>query len=465
MLTYSFTDLGSDSLYEHLYKCIKKDILQRNICAGYKLPSKRSFSKNLGVSTITVENAYSQLIAEGYIYSIPKKGYFVNDIKTIPTDQLPAFTTQHIKTDAENPSFLADFTSNQTCSENFPFSIWSKIIRELLCGNQASLMINPPCGGILELRSSISKHLEAFHGLQVLPEQIIIGAGTEYLYSLIIQLLGLDKKYAIEDPGYSKISKIYQSYHVSCSHIPLDSMGVNVYDLENQGIDVVHISPSHHFPTGIVMPISRRYELLSWATKSDSRYIIEDDYDSEFRLTGQPIPTLQSIDVLDRVIYINTFTKTLASTVRISYMVLPKRLVNEFYSKLSFYSCTVSNFEQYTLAHFIEQGYFEKHINRMRNYYHNKRDLLLSYIEKSPLSSRVSIYAEDAGLHFLMKIDSTLNDNEICMRARQVGINVSSLSQYYVVPPESATHTFVINYSSIDESVMEEAIERFYHCI
>lgn len=468
MLTYSFADLGSDSLYERLYKCVKNDIIQGNLCAGAKLPSKRSFAKNLGVSTITVENAYAQLIAEGYIYAIAKKGYYVTDIPSLSNAQgheAPVLSAENIRLTSGDSSYLADFASNQTCSDIFPFSIWSKLIRELLGGHQKDLMTNPPCGGILPLRRAIAGHLRDFHGLQVSPEQIIIGAGTEYLYGLIIQLLGSDKKYAVEDPGYGKIAKIYDSHRVACEHIAMDHAGIRIADLEEHQVDVVHISPSHHFPTGNVMPISRRYELLGWAAKSDDRYIIEDDYDSEFRLAGQSIPTLQSIDVQERVIYMNTFTKTLASTVRISYMVLPNRLVNEFYSKLSFYSCTVSNFEQYTLAHFIEQGYFEKHLNRMRNYYHRKRDTLLSCIRNSPLSAYVSISEEDAGLHFLMKIDTGMADGDFCRSAAQSGIRLTALSQYYAGVPEEAEHVFVINYSSVREDVIGEAMDRLYRIV
>lgn len=186
----------------------------------------------------------------------------------------------------------------------------------------------------------------------------------------------------------------------------MDKNGIRIEALEHFGTDIVHISPSHHFPTGIVMPVSRRYELLGWASKSDSRYIIEDDYDSEFRLVGQPIPTLQSIDVMEKVIYMNTFTKTLASTVRISYMVLPVHLMELFHRKLGFYSCTVSNFEQYTLAHFIEKGYFEKHLNRMRTFYYKKRNAFITAIKNSALKDDVEISEEDAGLHFLMKINT-----------------------------------------------------------
>lgn len=220
--------------------------------------------------------------------------------------------------------------------------------------------------------------------MEIAPEQIIIGAGTEYLYGLLIELLGYDKNYCLEEPGYRKISQIYSSHQVKTCHAALDECGIQIEELERLNAQIVHISPSHHFPTGILMPIGRRYELLGWASKDETRYIIEDDYDSEFRLSGKPIPTLQSIDVLEKVIYINTFTKTLASTIRISYMVLPMHLVRLFHEKLSFYSCTVSTFEQYTLAHFIQEGYFEKHINRMRSYYQKKRNLLLDAIKKVP---------------------------------------------------------------------------------
>ena len=182
----------------------------------------------------------------------------------------------------------------------------------------------------MALRQAIADYLHAFRGMVVNPEQIIVGAGTEYLYGLLIQLLGDDKIYGIENPGYPKIAKIYDSMHVSYSAIDLDKHGVCIDSLENHQIDIMHLSPSHHFPTGIITPISRRYELLGWASKDENRYIIEDDYDSELRLGGKPIPTLQSIDISDKVIYMNTFTKTLSSTVRISYMVLPASLTELF---------------------------------------------------------------------------------------------------------------------------------------
>ena len=464
MLTYSFTNLKNTSLYAHLYQCIRQDIIDGKLIPGTKLPSKRSFAKNLGVSTITIENAYAQLLSEGYIYSIPKKGFYVSDFKGNIIKPV-TLTTNNVSLSSGESRFLADFSSNQTRPENFPFSVWAKLMRETLNNDSTELMTKPPCGGILGLRKAIARHLEQFRGMHVQPEQIFVGAGTEYLYGLLIQLLGFDKKYAIENPGYEKITQIYESYGVEQSYISMDQDGILVDELENSGADVAHISPSHHFPTGIITPISRRYELLGWAAKSPSHYIIEDDFDSEFRLVGKPIPSLQSMDITQKVIYINTFTKSLTSTMRISYMVLPPKLANLFLEHLNFYSCTVSNFEQYTLMRFINEGYFEKHINRMRTFYHKQRDTLLDAIKKSPLSSLVTITEEDSGLHFLMKVQTELSDEIIMQRALQHGIRLTSLSRYFHVHPECASHVFIINYSYLDTAHISQAIDALYQCL
>ncbi|MFQ6844472.1 MAG: PLP-dependent aminotransferase family protein [Lachnospiraceae bacterium] len=465
MITYTFTNTGSDSLYEYLYKCIKNDILQGNIRAGEKLPSKRTFAKNLGISVITVENAYEQLIAEGYIYSIPKKGFYVTDLKKEVETEKKTVTKEMVPITGGESGYFADFTSNQTQSELFPFTVWTRMIREVLGENQIQLMTNPPCGGIYPLREAIAKYLKEFRGMTVLPEQIIIGAGTEYLYGLLIQLLGTDKIYAVENPGYRKIAKIYRSWKVACEYIDMDEEGVQIGELQRKRVDILHISPSHHYPTGIVMPVSRRYELLGWAAKSNSHYIIEDDYDSELRLGGQPIPTMQSIDVSDRVIYMNTFTKTLASTVRISYMILPPPLLEQFYERLSFYSCSVSNFEQYTLGKFIEEGFFEKHINRLRNHYHKKRDILLGAIRESRLGDLVHISGEEAGVHFLMEIQTEKEEEEFLTCAQTQGIRLSPLSAHYHNRETERKNVYVMNYSSVQMEDTQEIVRRLERCV
>ncbi len=464
MLTYNFTDMGSQSMYEYLYHCIKKDILKGNLRAGEKLPSKRNFARNHGISVITVENAYGQLMAEGYIYSLPKKGFYVSEVKDVQVKE-PVKKREEVKVTIPKETYLADFSSNQTDIEVFPFTIWTKAMRDIMSGNQEQLLTNAPCAGIMELRQSIASYLQDFRGMSVKAEQIIVGAGTEYLYGLLVQLLGIDINYGIENPGYHKIAKIFHRMNARYSYVNLDKEGVTTDELEEKDVDIIHISPSHHFPTGIVMPISRRYELLGWASKKEGRYIIEDDYDSELRLTGKPIPTLQSIDVSDQVIYINTFTKTLSSTVRISYMILPEPLVKKFYDNLSFYSCTVSNFEQYTLARFMENGSFEKHLNRLRNYYQGKRDRIMEVFRRKPLGEKISITEEDAGVHFLMKIHTDKPENDLVDHALEQGIRLVPISRYYFGQENHYHNTYVMNYSSIKMDRLDEIAEKLYRSI
>lgn len=484
MLTYSFENIGKSSLYEHLYNCIKNDIMAGQLKNGFKLPSKRSFAKNLGISSITVENAYAQLMAEGYIYSIPKKGYYVSDISqmlAMPVSSAAAKFSNAAKynstsvNDAASPAsesvadshppYIADLTSNYTNKDNFPFYTWAKLMKEVIADSAPDLLTTSPAAGIYHLREAISRHLIAFRGMQVAPEQIIIGAGTEYLYSLLIQLLGREKTFAVEDPGYRKISLIYESNNANCIFLPMTNEGIDTTALAESCADIIHISPSHHYPTGIVTPITKRYELLSWAAKSHDRYIIEDDYDSEFRLFGKPIPSLQSIDISGKVIYINTFTKTLTPTIRISYMVLPKPLLELFNRKLSFYSCTVSNFEQYTLARFIEDGHFEKHINRMRIFYKKQRNALIDAINSSELSKLVKIHEADAGLHFLLEVKTNLSDEELIKKARKNGLKIVCLSQYYHNTDNAVFHTLIVNYSGIAPDSINDTIERLCHTL
>ncbi|MDO4617859.1 MAG: PLP-dependent aminotransferase family protein [Lachnospiraceae bacterium] len=462
MLTYSYSGRGSESLYEYLYTCIKHDILTGVLAPHTKLPSKRVFAANQGISIVTVENTYGQLMAEGYIYSRPKSGFYVSAI----AGQIPenAQSSDLIPARQEHPAESSyNLVSNHTSAEHFPFSIWAKIIRQLLSTQDAKLLISPPPGGAMELRSAIASHLYNFRGITCEPEQIIIGAGTEYLYTLIVQLLGREKVYGLENPSSKKIRRIYQAAGAKVIPLSMDGEGIEL-TAENLAVpDIVQISPSHHFPTGIVTSVSRRYGLLQWASESPGRYIIEDDYDSEFRLQGRPIPSLFSMDATDRVIYFNTFTKSLASTIRISYMVLPKPLLEIFYSKLGFYSCTVSNFEQYTLAAFIREEYFEKHINRMRNHYRMLRDALIRQILDSALYPGAEISEENAGLHFLLKLRTREPDAVLKEKALKNGVTVSFLSDYYSSDyrqlKTSYEHTAIINYSALSEEDMVQVVQ------
>ncbi len=460
MLTYSFANLQGESMYTHLYKCIKNDITKGVLHAEEKLPSKRTLAKNLGISLITVENAYAQLLVEGYIYSEPKRGYYVARIEQqmLPPKEninvAPAITTQPKK------NILANFAKSSVPPDTFPYNIWARLLRNTLTtADEHALVSDTSTGGVLALRQALAKHLYQFRGVSVRPEQIIIGAGTQTLYNLIVQLLGRSHVYALENPGYPQLAAVYQANDVFCRYLPMDEQGIRADVLESSGADILHISPSHQFPTGIVMPASRRYELLRWAAKKSSRYIIEDDYDCEFRLYGRPIPPLQSIDGEEKVIYINTFSKTLAPTFRISYMLLPAHLASLFYDKLGFYSCTVSNFEQFTLAKFIEDGYFERHINRMRTYYRAKRDALLAYIANSDIAPALTVEGENSGLHFLLHLATNASDEEIKKAAAAQGIYIKFLSDYYHDKTNSSSHTMLMNYTGLSDDKLYPVLE------
>ena len=365
---------------------------------------------------------------------------------------------------AQTSCATIDLSSNNILPESFPFSIWTKLMRHTMSENQALLLTKSPTAGIYSLRCAIAEHLLRFRGMHIQPEQIIIGAGTEYLYELIIKLIGRDKIYCVEDPGYHKLQRIYTDNGACCFSLPIDQQGMSVTALNAVRCDVIHISPSHHFPTGIITPVSRRYELLGWAT-SGQRYIIEDDYDTEFRLVGKPIPSLFSMDMSSKVIYMNTFSKSLTSTIRISYMVLPMPLMEEFNRRLGYLSCTVSTFEQYTLAEFINQGYFERHINRMRNNYKKLRQLLLKELLTHPEHDKIQILQQASGLYFLLKINTTLSDRDLRSRLQQNGVHLQSLQHYYQNRQAAPEHTFVVNYSSLTEKDIPRAVAALFESL
>ncbi len=555
MLTLELHKNKSTPLYMQIYSYIKSEVLARRLKAGNKLPSKRALAAQLGISTITIEGAYSQLMAEGYIYAKAKSGYYISPLESIQqaddnaadffqhntlgdaqlfsgpekisyesgyTDNMPGasgnvnmaglsnspstsgifvpsslqstntalynasseISSRSSITSTSMPSSSTisskgrmshestaqtscatiDLSSNNILPESFPFSIWTKLMRHTMSENQALLLTKSPTAGIYSLRCAIAEHLLRFRGMHIQPEQIIIGAGTEYLYELIIKLIGRDKIYCVEDPGYHKLQRIYTDNGACCFSLPIDQQGMSVTALNAVRCDVIHISPSHHFPTGIITPVSRRYELLGWAT-SGQRYIIEDDYDTEFRLVGKPIPSLFSMDMSSKVIYMNTFSKSLTSTIRISYMVLPMPLMEEFNRRLGYLSCTVSTFEQYTLAEFINQGYFERHINRMRNNYKKLRQLLLKELLTHPEHDKIQILQQASGLYFLLKINTTLSDRDLRSRLQQNGVHLQSLQHYYQNRQAAPEHTFVVNYSSLTEKDIPRAVAALFESL
>ena len=481
MITYELENRGKKALYEVLYEKIRSDIIEGRLEAGEKLPSKRAFAAQCGVSVITVENAYSQLCAEGFLTAKARSGFYVSAAfpetgalrGVLPESRAGEHTGEgdpgrnedaHAASGgSDEVPLFADFTSNAIPPSNFPFSVWSRLMRETLSEDQEKLLMRSPSEGIYELRAAIADYLRQFRGFDADADRIIIGAGTEYLYGLLIQLLGKDAVIAVEEPGYSKVTRICEANGAGVRHIPVDDQGMNDVLLRESDATVIHLSPGHHFPTGVVMPIGRRLKLLEWASQSPRRCIIEDDYDSEFRMIGRPVPTLAGIDRTDSVIYMNTFSKSLSQTIRISYMVLPQPLMERYRRNLDFYACTVSNFEQYTLAKFISRGYFEKHINRMRNRYRGIRDELLRGITER--GGKTQVREEHAGLHFLLHVQTRLSDEALMERARKNGIRISCLSSSYSDRSAAPPHVLVMNYSALQKEKIEEALVRLYDCL
>ena len=468
-------------LCEFIYNTLKSQILSGQLAPDSKLPSKRSLAVNLGVSIITVQNAYAQLISEGYIYSIEKKGFFVTDIslytnkiadsRLVKTEQNEAArkNSRNLAISEKkngNGNFFADFTSNTTSAEKFPFTLWSHTLRQILASGDQKLLQSSGVKGAVELRQAISDYLRDFRDMNVNPEQIVVGAGSEYLYSILVQFLGRDNVFAVENPGFKRTKEIFELNGAKCVPLEIDEQGMNPELLFKAGANVAHISPNHHFPTGIVMPVRRRMELLSWCDESKSHFIIEDDYDSEFRFNGKPLPTLQSLSDESQIIYMNTFSKTLSPSFRIGYMVLPVSLQKSFESKMRSCSCPVSAFEQFTLARFMREGFYEKHINRMRNYYRAVRNNLILEMHKSGLMDFCEIQEEEAGLHFLLKVKSEKSGEELKKSLAEQGIRIALLSDFfYDNKGDKSEPVFVINYSALKKENLSETVKRMKKAI
>lgn len=448
MLTYVLQPSSGMPLYEQLYRAIKEDILSGAIAGGEKLPSRRALAEHLSVSRVTVETAYQQLLTEGYVISRPRSGFYAETLQTMPVLQTPPAAVL-----PQEPPPAPPASAGQ-----FPFSIWARLLRGVLLDQRDQLLTPPPNTGMPELRRAIAGLLRRSRGMEVDPETIVIGAGAEYLYNMLIQLLGRDCVYGVENPGHQKQRRVYEANGLDLRSVPLDGGGVDLSALERSGVSVLHISPNHQFPTGIVTPITRRGQLMAWVGQGD-RWLVEDDYDSEFRFSGRMIPTMFSMDRIGRVIYLNTFSKTITPALRISYMLLPPALMARYRRLLGFYSCTVPTFEQLALARFLDEGYFEKHVSRMRRRYRLLRDEFLRLLSQSPQASRLEVQGDEAGLHFLLGLDTDLSDDAIQAALAQAGIRAAALGQYKTGPADRRDHgRIVIQYSDLEEADLPRVV-------
>ena len=444
MLTY---DLNGKNKYWSLYSCIRDDILRGRLKRGDRLPSKRSLAENLSISVITVQNAYEQLLAEGYIRSEERSGYFVEEVNAAFYGKRE-FSAEE---EQEDKKFAIDFVKGSPPAELFPFSTWARLMRKVLSDCGEHLLQRVPCDGDRELKKAIANYLYRARGIVADPRFIVIGAGAEYLYGVIVNLLGRDKVFAVENPGYNKISAGYKLNGAKCVCVTVKENGIDCGEVDRSGADVVHASPSHQFPTGAVMPASARSRLISWANGGE-RFVIEDDYDSEFRLSGKPLQSTYSL-CPDKVIYMNTFSKSLAPSMRMGYMVLPPKLYERYIKLFSHSACVVPLFEQKTLAAMLDGGYFERHINRLKNYYRTVRSALLE--KAAALSIKCVLRDTGSGLHMLASFPDAPSDEFIKERAARNGINIKCLSDYLLAPLNGVEKTAVINYSGLSPEIIK----------
>lgn len=356
MLTYDLSSLGGEKKYYALYLFIKDDILRGVIAPRSKLPSKRSLAEHLGVSVITVEYAYRQLMDEGYVYARERSGYYVQPLRgvTAPADPV-----------REPLRFLPEEGPSGGGTADFPYSLWFKTLRHVMSEYGPQLVERSPNKGCARLRNAIAAYLLRYRGMRAQPEQIIVGSGSEQLYEAVVRMLGSGRRYAIEYPSYGQIQAVYEGAGAAVERLAIGPEGIESGPLARTEAEVLHVTPFHSYPTGVTAPAAKRYEYLEWARRGE-RYIVEDDFDSEFFMPGKPLESLYSMDKEGRVIYINTFSKSLAPSMRMGYMILPPRLLPVYDEKVGMYSCSVPLLEQYALAEFIAKGYFEQHLNRRR---------------------------------------------------------------------------------------------------
>lgn len=444
-------------LYAQLYKEMKDAIIKGDLLVGTKLPSKRKLAEFLSISQTTIELAYAQLVAEGFVSSISRRGYFVEEVEELAyVENERSFIEEG--TEFVKPNYKIDFHSGKIDTGSFPFNQWRKYSKDILDESSRDLLLLGHPQGDLELRQEIASYLYSSRGVRCTPQQIILGSGTEQLMPLLIGLLGKQASYGIENPGYPLTHHIFANHDRQVFPISVDEDGMNVSELEKNEASVAYVTPSHQFPTGAILSATRRIQLLNWATAKEDRYIIEDDYDSEFRYIGKPIPSLQGIDQSERVLYISTFSKSLMPSLRMAYLVLPVHMLLEYRKTFPYYSSTVPRLDQHVLAQFMKAGQFSKHLNRMRKLYRKKLEKLTTTLAKyAPL---VQISGEQAGMHIVLTIDLKKTDIELVELAKQQGIRVYARSEYMLTDDGSSSKPqILLGFGGFSEQEIEVAIE------
>lgn len=453
-ITLSLDPASKTPMYEQLYRYFVAEIHSGRMRQGEKLPSKRNLCAHLGISRSTVETAYGILASEGYITPRPKSGYYVSDF--VSFDQVsspvkPAPIVAERAAVSDRPEF--DFSTASVDTSLFPYSSWAKLNKEVVYSSPELLQRGERQGdGVL--RCALADFLGEYRGVSCTPSQIIVGAGMEYLTGLLFQLFPRDAVFGMEDPGYSSIYHTILNNGRQLRFIPLDGGGISISALDSSDVSVAYITPSHQFPMGVTMPAGRRSQLLRWAAGREGRFIIEDDYDSEFRYSSRPVPAMQSMDAGGRVIYISTFSRSIAPSIRIAYMVLPPVLLERYHALSGYSLSTVSRYEQAVMARFLSEGFYARYLRRVGNLYRQRRTLLVSALEEL---EGVSISGSSGGIHFLLS-NSRFPEDELILRANKKGILLRGLSTYcrQCAPKPS---TLVVGYGGLRDGQIGPAVQ------
>ena len=453
-------------LYEQIYGYIRGEIRNGGLKPSDRLPSTRTLAEYLKVSRSTTQMAYEQLMAEGYIEAVPYRGYFVaqmDELVEVEPQTSGEMEMQREPEDASQDGGRIDFSPRGIDLDSFPYNTWRKLSKNTLVDDNKEFFHSGNSQGEPGFREAIRGYLHSARGVNCSADQIIIGAGSEYLLMLLSQVLGSGRMIAMENPTYKQAYRVFCSLGYQVCPVEMDQSGMNPQLLEQSHADVAYVMPSHQYPTGIVMPVGRRQELLKWADAGRGRYLIEDDYDSEFRYKGKPIPALQGMDRHGRVIYLGTFSKSIAPAIRVSYMVLPQKLLCIYKERLAFYASTVSRIDQNVLYQFLAQGHFERHLNRMRAIYKAKHDLLLGAIRL--LERSFDIQGEHAGLHILLTDKKGRSEQELLDLAEKAEVRVYGISSYYIHPEHNRRpSTLVIGYANLSEAEIAEGAARLVKC-
>ena len=450
-----FIDINSKiPAYEQIYNFIKEEIMNGHLKAGEALPSSRALAESLQFSRSTILMAYDQLAAEGYIETRPQKGCYVMEVEEGFKKQEDIIKS--VEQPDKSTKYNIDFSPVGIETDNFPFNEWRKISRHIFLNENSELLNSGDARGDLKLRECIAAYLRNSRGVRAEADRIILGAGYENLLMILNFILEDNAVFAMENPVYPKAYRLIRNLGRKILPVELDEYGMNIDRLEQTEVSVAYVTPSHQYPMGIVMSVGRRQELLQWAYRQTERYIIEDDYDSEFRYRGKPVPALQGIDTQERVIYIGTFSKSISPAIRMSYMVLPQKLMNKYYGVINFCSNTVSRIDQRMVQIFMESGGFERHLNRMRTIYRNKHAVMLSEI-KTWRNTEIS--GENAGAHMLVQIRNGMTEKELVEKAADAGIKVYPLRDCFIEVNKDETPVIMLGYAKLNAATMESGLK------